>query len=316
MDKKPIKLNPAFKDYIWGGRRLVDEFNKIADLDRIAESWELSANKDGMSTVCSSEPDDLTFCEYIQKNGAECLGTYCARFEDFPVLIKLIDAKENLSVQVHPDEDYAREVENSFVKTEMWYIVDCGPDAYLYYGVNREISADEFAESIENGTVLDLLNKVPVKKGDVFFIPSGTIHAICADTLICEIQQNSNVTYRVYDYGRGRELHIEKAKDVARLVPSERTASSENSDDALLSSCDKFEVRRLRCDGKIKVKINGGSFHSLIVIDGYGSLKLGGDKLVLQKGDSCFAPAQNAEYEITGECTVILTYIPCNNENN
>ena len=212
-----LKLLPAYKDYLWGGHRLVDEYNKEYDGDILAETWELSCHPDGPSRIANGRYAGKTLEEYIEAEGKGVLGTHCRRFRDFPILIKFIDAKQDLSVQVHPDNRYALKNEGQYGKTEMWYVVDAGEDATLYYGFKEEISKEEFAERIENDTVLDVLNKVPVQKGDVLFIESGTIHAIGADILIAEIQQNSNVTYRVYDYGRvgkdgkKRDLHIEKA---------------------------------------------------------------------------------------------------------
>ena len=209
-----FRLTPAFKDYIWGGTRLRDEYGKKCDYDKVAESWELSCHKDGASVVADGEDKGFTLAEYIDKHGKAVLGTDCEKFENFPILIKLIDAKDNLSVQVHPDNEYALRVEGEYGKTEMWYIVDCDEGATLLYGFKHEISKEEFAERIADNTLLEVTNAVPVKKGDVFFIQAGTLHAIGKGILIAEIQQNSNTTYRIYDYGRvgkdgkPRELHL------------------------------------------------------------------------------------------------------------
>ena len=189
-----LKLSPAFKDYIWGGTKLRDDFAKDCDFEKIAESWELSCHKDGNSVVSNGDDAGLTLAEYIEKHGKSVLGTNCERFENFPILIKLIDAKDNLSVQVHPNNDYAMRVEGEYGKTEMWYIVDCDEGATLLYGFKKEISKDEFAKRIADNTLLEVTNAVPVKKGDVFFIEAGTLHAIGKGILIAEIQQN---TYRI-----------------------------------------------------------------------------------------------------------------------
>jgi mannose-6-phosphate isomerase len=176
-----------------------------------------SCHPDGPSYL----PDGTTLAAYIAAHPG-CLGTDCDKFEQFPILTKFIDAKQNLSVQVHPSNEYALKKEHQYGKTEMWYVLDCLPGAYLYYGFDHEISKEEFAERIKNNTLTEVLNAVPVHKGDCFFIPSGTLHAICQGIVIAEVQQNSNVTYRVYDYGRvsadgkPRALHIEKALDVTR----------------------------------------------------------------------------------------------------
>lgn len=316
MNTKPIKLSPAFKDYLWGGVKLKTSYNKKSDLDIVAESWELSTHKDGPSIVCGGEFDGLSLMEYIEKNGAECMGKNAQKFDYFPILIKFIDALNNLSIQVHPDDEYALRVEGEYGKTEMWYILECDEGAYLYYGVNREISKEELRERIENNTVLEVLNKVPVHKGDVFFIEAGTIHAICSGIVICEIQQNSNTTYRVYDYdrrdknGNARELHIDKAIEVSTLTPSPEIKKADlSAADAVLAQCDKFTVRKLAVGGSMDVAISTDCFHSLIVTEGSGELELNGEKLLLEKGDSVFVPAQDDKYTINGDCTVILSYV-------
>ncbi|MCI6751509.1 MAG: class I mannose-6-phosphate isomerase, partial [Selenomonas bovis] len=216
----PMKLIAPLKDYIWGGTRLKDEYGKKTDLDKVSESWELACHKDGKSVIANGEAEGQTLEDWLAKQGKEVLGKHVENFPYFPLLIKLIDAKDNLSVQVHPDNDYAQRVEGEYGKTEMWYIVDCEPGASLLYGFQHEISKEEFECRIKENTLLDVVNRVPVHKGDVFFIDSGTLHAIGKGILICEIQQNSNTTYRIYDYGRvgkdgkPRELHVQKALDV------------------------------------------------------------------------------------------------------
>lgn len=316
MNKQPIKLLPAFKDYLWGGTKLKTSYNKKTDLDIVAESWELSTHKDGQSTVNGGEFDGLTLTEYIEQNGKECLGANALKFSYFPILIKFIDALGNLSIQVHPDDEYAMRVEGEYGKTEMWYILECDKGAYLYYGVNREVTREEFKERIKNNTLLEILNKVPIHKGDVFFIPAGTIHAICSGTVICEIQQNSNTTYRVYDYdrrdknGNPRELHIDKAIEVSRLTPlPEIKKADRTAKDAMLASCDKFTVRRLLVDAPMTVTIGEDCFHSLIVTEGSGTLEMNGAEYSLEKGDSIFIPAQNSDYTLKGNCCVILSYV-------
>ena len=164
-----FKLSPAFKDYIWGGSRLKTDFFKNTDMTPLAESWELSVHSDGESIICGGEFDKMGFSQYVSEH-PQAMGTNCQRFENFPILIKLIDAYDNLSVQVHPDNEYAMRVEGEYGKTEMWYIVDCEENAELIYGFDREISKEEFAQRIENNTLLEVVNKVKVNKGDVFFI--------------------------------------------------------------------------------------------------------------------------------------------------
>lgn len=312
MNLSPVKLTPAIKDYIWGGRKLIEDFNKQTALCRAAESWELSTHPDGPSVISDGEFKGLTLPEYIEKNGADVIGARAKQFDFFPILIKLIDAKENLSIQVHPNDEYALENEGEYGKTEMWYIVDCAEDAYLYYGLNRTVTKEEFLKRISENTVLEILNKVPVHKGDVFFIPAGTIHAICGGIVICEIQQNSNTTYRVYDYnrlgtdGKPRELHVDKAAEVSLLEPSPeyiRPAAD------TLASCKYFTVKRLSCIDKLILDISDECFQSIIVLDGEGSLTLGSSVLQLSKGDSVFIPAQNSKYTLEGNFEFILSCV-------
>ncbi len=312
MNTEPIKLEAPVKDYIWGGRRLIEEFNKKTDAEKAAESWELSTHPAGESTVITGDHAGMKLSEYIAAEGNECLGTNAEQFDFFPLLIKLIDAKDNLSIQVHPDDEYALRVEGEYGKTEMWYIADCDEGAYLYYGLNREVTKEEFAERIKNNTLLEILNKVYIKKGDVFFIPSGTIHAICAGTLICEVQQNSNTTYRVYDYdrrdaaGNARELHIDKAIDVSRLTPSPKQAERRGS---VLASCKYFTVEEVICEKTLETELDTGSFRSLIVLDGIGTLTAGGKTIELAKGDSIFIPAQKGRAVLKGRLHGILSRV-------
>lgn len=311
MDLSPVKLIPACKDYIWGGTRLKTEYGKGSNLEKVAESWELSAHKDGESTVIGGAFDGLTFTQYISKNSG-CIGKNAEKFEFFPILIKLIDASDNLSVQVHPSDEYALKNEGEYGKTEMWYVVDCEKDAFLYYGFSKPIAKDEFKKRIENNTLLEVLNKVKIKKGDVFFIEAGTIHAIGKGAFICEVQQNSNKTYRVYDYdrrdkdGNARELHIDKALDVTNLTPP-KTYKTEN--DKVLAKCKYFTAEKFICTESSEINLNKDSFRSVIVLSGEAKLKLGDTELDIQKGDSIFIPAQDGIAKISGKCEMIVTYV-------
>lgn len=314
-----LKLSPAFKDYLWGGTRLRDDFQKDCDFDKIAESWELSCHKDGPSTIVNGDDKGLTLEEYIEKHGKAVLGSDCDKFENFPILIKLIDAKDNLSVQVHPDNEYALRVEGEYGKTEMWYIVDCDEGAELLYGFKHDISKDEFAERIANNTLLEVTNNVPVHKGDVFFIEAGTLHAIGKGILIAEIQQNSNTTYRIYDYGRvgkdgkPRELHVEKAKDVTNLCPAKTYPETpvEQKDgytSKLLSSCDYFTTYALDVDSKAVLNADETSFNSILILEGEGKV-IGNETVEFKKGDSIFITAGTGEFTVDGKCKAILTKV-------
>lgn len=316
----PMKLSPAFKDYIWGGTKLRTDFNKACNLEKIAESWELSCHKDGNSVILNGEHKGLTLAEYIEKEGKTVLGTRCERFENFPILIKLIDAKDNLSVQVHPSNDYALRVEGEYGKTEMWYIVDCDEGASLLYGFKNEISKEEFARRIQDNTLLEVTRSVPVKKGDVFFIEAGTLHAIGKGIVIAEIQQNSNTTYRIYDYGRvgndgkPRELHIEKAVEVTELAPAkpfpaEEPVQMNGYSKKKLAACDYFTVHLLDVKTTAELAADESSFQSLLVLEGYVMLNYGGKEMKLSKGDSVFIPAGLGSYSVIGECKLIQSAV-------
>lgn len=315
------KLIPAFKDYLWGGTKLREVYGKPCDFDKVAESWELSTHPAGESRVDGGEYNGLTLSQYFQQV-PQALGKNAAAFESFPVLIKLIDAKDPLSIQVHPSDEYALRVEGEYGKTEMWVIVDCEPGAFLYFGVNRLVSKEEFRQRIEDNTVLEVLNKVEVHPGDVFFIQAGTIHAIGAGILICEIQQNSNCTYRVYDYdrrgadGRPRELHIEKALDVCRLEPSD-TASRLGEVKALaggtvqqLGACKYFSTEKLIVEEALTLEVGEDSFVSLLATEGSGWVEGPENKLAFRAGDSLLVPAGAGRVRVTGRAVLVKTTVP------
>ncbi len=314
-----LKLKPVFKDYIWGGERLKEDFGFKSDLDKIAEGWMLSCHKDGKSIIDGGAFDQKTLAEIIESHGKEkVVGTKSLDFAYFPVLIKLIDAKDNLSIQVHPDNDYAQRVEHEFGKTEIWYVLDAAKDAELIYGFKKEITSNEFKNAIENNTLLDVLNRVKVKKGDLLFIEAGTVHAIGKGTLIAEIQQNSNSTYRVYDYarvgadGKPRELHIKKAVDVSVTKPPKYPVGPMGEcvdmgayTSTLLAKCDLFTVHHYNVKEKIELFTDEKSFNHILVTDGSGTL----NAVPFKKGNSFFVPANYGKYTVEGKCEIIITNI-------
>ena len=320
--KYPMKLIAPLKDYLWGGTRLRDEYGKETQLPKVAESWELACHKDGKSVIANGTAAGHTLADWLAAEGKDALGTHAARFSYFPLLIKLIDAHDNLSVQVHPDDDYALRVEGEYGKIEMWYIVDAAPGAELLYGFTHEISKEEFARRIRDNTLLDVVRHVPVQKGDVFFIPAGTLHAIGKGILICEIQQNSNTTYRIYDYGRigadgkPRDLHIEKALDVTRLGPvpahEDRTDEIDVAAGArarLLAACDYFSVYHLTVDGECEFTVGKDSFQCLTALSGSMQLRSETDELSIEKGESVFLPANLGQCALKGTGELILSKI-------
>lgn len=312
-----LKLKPVFKDYIWGGTKLRDEYGFESSLDKLAEGWMLSCHKDGENIIENGDFAGKTLTEVVKVN-RDYLGKNGMEFEYFPILIKLIDAKNDLSVQVHPDNDYAMRVEKEYGKTECWYILDCDEDAELIYGFNKTISSDEFKEKIADNTFLETVNKVKVKKGDLFFIEAGTLHAIGKGILLAEIQQNSNTTYRVYDYGRlgadgkPRKLHVEKAIDVTNCTPPTRSTNPEGEfvvengySKQRLTKCDLFNMEKVSVDIAYTAFADEKSFVSVLVTDGNAII----DGIEIKKGDSLFIPANYGEFTVTGKTELIITRV-------
>ena len=315
----PFILTPAVKDYLWGGTRLSREYGLDSTKQKQAEGWMLSCHKDGESIIANGEFSGCTLSDVIKKHPELCGSSVNSK--DFPVLIKLIDAKDDLSVQVHPDDEYAMRVEGESGKTEAWYIVDCEPGAKLIYGFKKEMSKDEFRSAIENNTLLDVVNRVEVKKGDLFFIKAGTLHAIGKGILLAEVQQSSNTTYRVYDYGRlqngkPRQLHIDKAVDVTVCAPASGTGKPQGEPEkhdgycsTLLVKCDLFTSTSIEVYSEYTDKATKDSFISLLVLDGEGTLRSSDCEISVKKGMSVFVPANSGDFTINGKLSVLKTTV-------
>lgn len=319
-----VKLDPSFKDYLWGGTKLRDVYHKDCDYDIIAESWELSAHPDGNSVISSGMHKGMFFADYLSLIGNDALGWKCKAFETFPLLIKFIDARKALSVQVHPNDDYALKYENEYGKNEMWYVMDCDDNAYLYYGFKEAVTKEEIYKRIHDNTITEVLNKVTVHKGDVFFVNAGTVHAIGAGIMICEIQQNSNSTYRLYDYerkdkyGNLRDLHLDKALDVISTEPvisldigyKEDTIET-NYTKQYLGGCKYFECIKYTIITSLTLLISDASFASLTIIEGSGEIHSDAlnQTLNFNFGQSFFIPAGIGNLVIHGPCTFIFTHI-------
>lgn len=296
-----IKLTPACKDYLWGGEKLRQDYGIQSQLHPLAEAWVLSCHPDGPSVVATGPLAGKTLPEYIQEKGPGCLGADCEKFTDFPILAKFIDAKGDLSIQVHPSNEYALAHEHQFGKTEMWYVLDCEPGATLYYGFQHQISREEFQQRIQNNTLTEVLNAVPVEKGDLFFIPAGTLHAIRKGIVVAEIQQNSNVTYRIYDYGRvgadgkPRQLHIQQALEVTQRTPPQPDPDFHGH----LAQCPYFTVDVM--EGRFTLDCGPESFVSVLVLEGTGALWEGDESMSLRKGESLFIPAGAGQCRLEGD---------------
>ena len=315
---KPMLMRPSGKDYIWGGRRLNDEFEKNIDLSPLAETWECSTHPDGPSWVVEGKFQGMTLSQVLILH-PEYLGTHPDTNGDLPILIKFIDADKDLSIQVHPDDGYARTHEKGQLgKTEMWYVLDAAADARLVYGFNRDVTEVELRAAIADGSVMKYLQQVPIHKDDVFFLTPGTVHAIGAGALIAEIQQNSNLTYRLYDYdrvdknGRKRPLHVDKAVAVAN-----RNGSAEPRQPLrvlhyqpgvareLLCRCRYFEVYRMLVNTErrqtVRFQSDSLSFRVLLCVDGCGSIRYENESMDFYKGDCIFVPADSLELKIHGQ---------------
>ena len=300
-----VKLYPECKDNIWGGVKLKEKYGKQTDKDPVAESWELSFHKDGPTRLENGATLEATATE-------NDLGKNCKGFPFFPMLAKLIDAKQDLSVQVHPSDAYALKHENSFGKTEMWYIVEAEQGAGIYLGFKRDVTKTEYEEAIKNHTLTDLLNFFEVKAGECYFIPSGTIHAIGSGCLICEIQQNSNLTYRVYDYGRKdkngneRELHVEKALKVTSLEKYEYTPLAiPMAQGELLGLSRYFTTTAVGVAGEKKIFADKNTFKCVMCVGGNGEI----DGKSVSLGDSWFVPAGYGEVLLKGDMQLIVAEV-------
>ena len=315
----PFLLEPCGKDYLWGGDRLKKEFNKKIDVTPLAETWECSTHPDGMSIVASGKYKGYTLKQVLKEN-PKYVGTHPQNKEELPILIKFIDAKKDLSVQVHPSDEYAKEYENGQLgKTEMWYVLDANEDSKIIYGFNSDVDKEIIKSAIDNESINKYLNKIPIKKDDVFYIESGTIHAIGEGALIAEIQENSNLTYRLYDYkrkdknGNTRELHIDKALDVINYKRKDNLEQhmrirkyKKGYLREFLCRCKYFEVYRERINSNaISFKTNTNSFHVLLILNGTGKLTYDNNELKIEKGNCIFVPADSIEFIVEGNIELL-----------
>lgn len=309
----PFLLHPVAKNYLWGGTRLKDDFAKDVVSDTVAETWECSTHPDGISIAASGEWIGRPLNEILREH-PDYLGEHAHGGTDLPVLVKLIDAKSDLSVQVHPSDEFARTRENGQNgKTEMWYVMDAEPDSRIAYGLHHTISREIFRKAIEDGSVEKYLQMISVRKNDLFFIPPGTVHAIGAGCLIAEIQQSSNLTYRLYDYdridrnGNKRLLHLEKGLAVASLeaIPEPRQPMrllrySGGTASELLCRCQYFQVERVLVNTEHRrdlasFRVSPESFEVFLFLDGCGSMFCEDSTLQFFKGDCVFVPAGSAD---------------------
>lgn len=317
----PMKMIPVYKDYLWGGQKLNKYFNKNSVYDKTAESWELSCCDDGLSIVDNGIYQGQTLKNVLSIHHS-FIGTEANNLNKFPLLIKLIDACDKLSIQVHPSDELADKNKGQQGKAEMWYILDCEKDAFLYMGFREDISKNALKDLILSGNICNYLNKIYVKPGDVYFIPPGTVHAIGAGILIAEIQQNSNTTFRIFDYdrvdinGKKRQLHIDEAIrvcDTNKYLYSDQRSITIDKQLAYeiknLVECEYFTV--LECNVKTKIELcsDRESFQALLFIDGNGVISYDHENYEFQKGDCYFIPAGVEGYQILGNCRCLMSEI-------
>ncbi|MDY6368136.1 MAG: type I phosphomannose isomerase catalytic subunit [Clostridia bacterium] len=317
-----VKLRPVFKEFLWGGTKIRDVLKKpVGSMECVAESWELSAHPAGQSVIATGKYKGFLFTDYLAAIGKDQLGWKTLGYERFPLMVKFIDARQSLSIQVHPNDDYAFPIEGDYGKNEMWYVMGADEGASIYVGFNRNVTAEEIRERIKKNTLLEVLNKVPVKKGETYFLRPGTVHAIGAGCLICEVQQSSNITYRLYDYGRRdkngkfRELNIDKALDVMNFRKEQEdfrttypSAVHDGYTEKLIGECKYFSVRKYDLTSSLKLIPSESTFQVVIIIE--GKCKIGNGSLTYpsEKGDTWFCGNWDT-IEISGKCSVLVVNI-------
>lgn len=299
----PIKFKPILKERLWGGTKLKTLFNKPIETDITGESWEVSAVKGDISVVANGEFKDKSLQELIDLYPNELLGKHVyERFgTDFPILIKFIDAREDLSIQVHPNDDLAKKRHNSFGKTEMWYVMQADPGAKLIVGFNKDVTKEEYQKHLTEGTLTDIMNYEEVSEGDTFFINTGKVHAIGGGIIIAEIQQTSDITYRVYDFNRKdkngnlRELHTELALEAIDYHKKDdfkvSYSKSENTTNKMVD-CPYFITHYLSLSQDFEKKIGAeDSFHIYMCVKGSGIVSDGKTELSINQGETVLFPA-------------------------
>ncbi len=320
----PLKFKPVYKDYIWGGRYF-EKLGRELPEGVVAESWEISCHKNGLSVIANGEYAGMTLAELIKSDPISIVGTkFPSGCKELPLLIKLIDANDRLSVQVHPDDNYAAVYENSFGKNEMWYIIDAKPGAKLVAGLKEGVTREKLLKALRENRIEDYLLQVEVKPGDVLNIPAGIVHSIGEGIVIVEIQQSSDITYRVFDYNRvdkngvGRQLHMDKALDVINFKNELRNAKCEGVKVKVNDTCSRtvfvanryFACERYSVNGGFIEKCDGSKFHTYVFLEGDGIIQTGNINVKVKKGETVFLPAALGEYIVSGKLETLKIYIP------
>lgn len=319
MKLYPLQFEPILKDRIWGGTKLKTYLNKPITSEITGESWEISTVENDVSVIANGFFKGKSLNEIISEFSKEVLGTkvYEKFGKQFPLLFKYLDAREDLSIQVHPNDELAAKRHNSFGKTEMWYVMQADVDARLIVGFKEKSSPNEYLKSLENKTIIDILDTKNIKKGDVFFLETGTVHAIGAGTVIAEIQQTSDITYRLYDFdrvdtqGNTRELHVDLALDAINynVVDAQKEYSRVKNSSNEMVNCPYFTTNFIPLDGKIEVEKDKESFTVYMCVEGNFELEYKEKNYTYKTGDTVLIPAEMAVFEISGKASLLEIYI-------
>ncbi|KQO32781.1 mannose-6-phosphate isomerase [Flavobacterium sp. Leaf82] len=315
----PLQFEPILKDRIWGGEKLKTVLNKPITSNITGESWELSTVEGDVSVVANGELKGKSLTELINESPNEILGTKVyERFgNQFPLLFKYLDAREDLSIQVHPNDKLAKERHNSFGKTEMWYVMQADQDARIIVGFKEDSSKEEYLENLNNKTLVSILDDVKAKAGDVFFLETGTVHAIGAGLVVAEIQQTSDITYRLYDFdrvdaqGNKRELHVDLALDAINYnkVDTYKKYEKEVNQSNVVVDCPYFTTNFIPLDGKIDANKNGETFTVYMCIEGSFEIRYGNVTYQYKKGDTVLIPADIRSYVLEGSASILEVFI-------
>ena len=319
MKLYPLQFQPILKERIWGGTKLKTYLNKPISSDTTGESWEISTVENEVSVISNGAFAGKSLTDLIDKFPNELLGTkvYSKFGKQFPLLFKYLDAREDLSIQVHPNDELAKKRHNSFGKTEMWYVMQADDDAKLIIGFKDNSSEKEYLDNLENNSLLTILDVKKVNQGDAFFLETGTIHAIGAGTVIAEIQQTSDITYRLYDFdrvdvhGNKRELHIDLALEAINydVVAAKKSYSKNSNTSNEIVNCPYFTTNFIPLDGTIQMHKNGESFSVYMCVEGSFELEYQ-DQIYLYKiGDSILIPAKMKEFAISGTASLLEIFI-------
>jgi mannose-6-phosphate isomerase len=319
MKVYPLQFNPILKERIWGGTKLRDYLNKPISSEITGESWEISTVENDVSVIANGFFEGKSLNELINEFPEQVLGTkvYEKFGKQFPLLFKFLDAREDLSIQVHPNDELAAKRHNSFGKTEMWYVMQADVDARLIVGFKEKSSKKEYLENLENKTLIDILDTKKVKKGDVFFLETGTVHAIGAGTVIAEIQQTSDITYRLYDFdrvdanGNTRELHVDLALDAINynVVQAEQKYLKNNNQSNAMVDCPYFTTNFIPLNGGMKFNKNDDSFTVFMCVEGKFDLDYDGKTYNYKTGDTILIPAEMNDFEINGYASILEIFI-------